>query len=36
MSLGIAVAAGPIYGLCERAARDLVDPTSYVEEVMAP
>jgi multicomponent Na+:H+ antiporter subunit D len=34
LSLAIAVAAGPLYDLSERAAQDLVDPTSYVEAVL--
>jgi multicomponent Na+:H+ antiporter subunit D len=34
LSLAIAVAARPIYGLAERAAADLVNPTAYVREVM--
>ncbi len=34
LSLGVAVAAGPVYDLSERAARDLIDTSSYVEEVI--
>jgi multicomponent Na+:H+ antiporter subunit D len=34
MSLAIAVAAGPLYDLSERAAADLIDPTNYVEAVL--
>ena len=34
VSLAIAVWAGPIYDLSERAARDLIDPTSYTEAVL--
>ncbi|HEX5367193.1 MAG TPA: Na+/H+ antiporter subunit D [Acidimicrobiales bacterium] len=36
LSLAVAVAAGPLYGLSERAARDLVDTSAYVHEVLAP
>jgi multicomponent Na+:H+ antiporter subunit D len=36
LSIGIAVAAGPIYDLSERAAADLVDTSTYVDEVLAP
>jgi multicomponent Na+:H+ antiporter subunit D len=32
--LAITVAAGPLYGLAERAARDVVDPGAYVEAVL--
>jgi multicomponent Na+:H+ antiporter subunit D len=34
MGLAIAVAAGPIYDLCLRAAEGLVDPGSYVQAVI--
>jgi len=34
LSLFVAVAARPIYDLCERAAEGLLDPTSYVAEVL--
>ena len=34
LSLGIAVASGPLYDLSERAAADLVDPSAYVEAVL--
>jgi multicomponent Na+:H+ antiporter subunit D len=34
LSLVIAVASGPLYRLSERAARDLVDTGSYVDEVL--
>ncbi|MBL8777585.1 MAG: Na+/H+ antiporter subunit D [Acidimicrobiales bacterium] len=34
LSLGIAVASGPLYDLSERAAADLIDPTAYVEAVL--
>jgi multicomponent Na+:H+ antiporter subunit D len=33
-SLAIAAAAGPIYSFSERTARELLDPTGYVEEVI--
>jgi multicomponent Na+:H+ antiporter subunit D len=33
-SLGIAAGAGPIYAFSERAARDLLDPAAYIEEVI--
>jgi multicomponent Na+:H+ antiporter subunit D len=36
LSLGIAAGSGPLYNLSERAARDLVDPSSYVNAVLAP
>jgi multicomponent Na+:H+ antiporter subunit D len=32
-SLAVAAAAGPLYGLSERTARDLLDRTAYVAEV---
>jgi multicomponent Na+:H+ antiporter subunit D len=35
-SLAVAAAAGPIYAFSERAGRDLLDPQSYVDEVLAP
>ena len=35
-SLAVAVAAGPIYSFSERAARDLVDRDSYIENVLGP
>jgi multicomponent Na+:H+ antiporter subunit D len=34
-SLGIAVAAGPIYELSERAAGELLAPAAYIEAVLA-
>jgi multicomponent Na+:H+ antiporter subunit D len=34
IGLGVAVAAGPLYGLCERAAADLVDPGLYARTVL--
>jgi multicomponent Na+:H+ antiporter subunit D len=34
MTLGIGVFAGPLYGLAERAAHDLVDPTPYRTAVL--
>jgi multicomponent Na+:H+ antiporter subunit D len=34
LGLGIAVAAGPIYDLSERAAANLVDPTQYLAAVL--
>ncbi|MFO7281463.1 MAG: Na+/H+ antiporter subunit D [Thermoanaerobacterales bacterium] len=36
LSLAVAVGAGPLYGLAERAGHDLVDPTTYLEAVLAP
>jgi multicomponent Na+:H+ antiporter subunit D len=33
-TLAIAVAAGPIYSLSDRTARDLLDPAGYVAEVI--
>jgi len=33
LTVAIALAAGPIYSLCERAATDLLDPTAYVTAV---
>ena len=35
-SLGVAVAAGPIYSLSERTARDLLDRGAYIDEVLGP
>ncbi len=35
-TLGLGVAAGPIYDLSERAAADLLDTRSYVEAVLGP
>ena len=34
VSIAIAVGAGPIYELSERAAADLLDPSEYVEAVL--
>ena len=34
LSLAIAVAAGPLYALSERAAHDLLDPSSYIRAVL--
>lgn len=34
ITLAVAVFAGPIYELCEKAATDLVDPTRYIKAVM--
>jgi multicomponent Na+:H+ antiporter subunit D len=34
--VSITFIAGPLYGLAERAAQDLVDPSSYVTAVLAP
>ena len=34
VTLGIALAAGPVYGICEEAARSLLDPSGYVEGVL--
>jgi hypothetical protein len=36
LSLGIAVASGPLYELSERAAVDLVDTSVYDEAVLGP
>ena len=33
LTVAIALAAGPIYALCERAAADLLDPAAYVTAV---
>jgi multicomponent Na+:H+ antiporter subunit D len=34
LSIAIAVAAGPLYRLSERAAADVIDPSAYVESVL--
>jgi multicomponent Na+:H+ antiporter subunit D len=34
LSLLIAIYAGPIYDLADRAARDLTDPSAYIDEVL--
>jgi multicomponent Na+:H+ antiporter subunit D len=34
--LSITVVAGPLYGLAERAARDVVDPDVYITSVLSP
>ena len=34
LGLAVAVAAGPIYRLCERAAANLLDPSSYIRAVL--
>jgi len=34
LSLAIAVAAGPLFDLSERAATDLLDPQSYIRAVL--
>lgn len=34
MGIGLAVAAGPLYELCQRAAADLLDPAQYVQAVL--
>ncbi len=36
VTLAIALFAGPLYGLSERASQGLLDPTSYVQAVLAP
>jgi multicomponent Na+:H+ antiporter subunit D len=36
LSLVIALYAGPLYDLSERAAEDLLDPRAYVETVLGP
>jgi multicomponent Na+:H+ antiporter subunit D len=36
VSLAIAVAAGPLLRLCERAAVDLLDPSAYLDAVLRP
>ena len=36
LSLAIALAAGPLYGLSERAAQDVLEPARYVTAVMGP
>jgi multicomponent Na+:H+ antiporter subunit D len=33
-SLALAVVAGPLYALCERAAADLLDPAAYIKAVL--
>jgi len=35
-SLAIAIAAGPLYSLSERTARDLLDREAYIGEVLGP
>jgi multicomponent Na+:H+ antiporter subunit D len=35
-SLAVAVAAGPIYAFSESAARDLIDRTAYIDQVLDP
>ncbi|CAN5863749.1 Na+/H+ antiporter subunit D [soil metagenome] len=35
-TLGLGLAAGPLYALCRRAAVDLADPTAYIEAVLRP
>ena len=35
-SLAVAVAAGPLYALSERAGRDLLDRQQYIDEVLRP
>jgi multicomponent Na+:H+ antiporter subunit D len=34
LSLAIALAAGPLYRLSERAATDLLDPSGYIHAVL--
>jgi multicomponent Na+:H+ antiporter subunit D len=34
VTIAIAVFAGPLYELCERAAEGLLDPTAYVNAVL--
>lgn len=34
VSIGIAIAAGPVYGFCERAAQELLNPSGYVQAVL--
>ena len=34
LGLAVAVAAGPLYGLCERAATDLLAPGGYIHAVL--
>lgn len=36
LSLGVALAAGPIYALSERTAEDLLDRDGYIHEVLGP
>jgi multicomponent Na+:H+ antiporter subunit D len=33
-TIGIAVFAGPLYELCQRAAQQLIDPSAYVRAVL--
>ena len=35
-SLAIAAAAGPLYAFSDRTARDLMAPSTYIDEVMGP
>ncbi len=34
LGLALSVAAGPVYGLCERASTDIADPQHYVDMVL--
>jgi multicomponent Na+:H+ antiporter subunit D len=34
IGLGLAIGAGPLYGLCERAAAEIADPAGYVRNVL--
>ena len=34
LGLAVAVAAGPLYRLCERAAGDLLTPAGYIKAVL--
>ena len=36
LSLGIAVAAGPVYSFSQRTAEELLDPSGYIGEVLEP
>jgi multicomponent Na+:H+ antiporter subunit D len=36
VTLGLGIAAGPVYQFSERAAADLIDPTTYVRAVLGP
>jgi multicomponent Na+:H+ antiporter subunit D len=36
LSLAVAAAAGPLYALCERTSRDLLDRDSYITQVLRP
>jgi multicomponent Na+:H+ antiporter subunit D len=36
LTVAVAVAAGPLYDLCVRAAADLVDPAAYTRAVLGP